>query len=475
MKFMRSVNAAAAASSAMTAPKSLDVKNPASVRNVAATLAFDAMSYYKGNLSAADSVQMGDLQDPYYWWTAGALWGSMLDYYHLTNDSTYNDVVIQALLAPTNLGAEHAYMPPEHAFEEGNDDLFFWGSAAIAAAERNFPQPNATLPSWLDLGANVFNQLASRWNNQHCGGGLLWQIYASNPNGLTYKNSVSNGGFFQIAARLARATGNDTYLDWAEKIWDWSMDIGFIDHESFHVYDGAGIDTNCTKTNVASFTYTSGIYLYGAAIMANYTKKPEWTQRTEQLLDGAGWFFTPPNATAKNVMYEGACETVGRCDADMTTFKAYLARFMWQSTQMVPSLRSKVESLLIPSAQAAAATCTGGPTGRACGQKWYIGEYDNIPGLGQEMCALETIQGLLIDGAAPPLEAKDIKTVRDITWAAQSAKVSDASTSKPLETTRRGIAGDAQPTNSAGMRLNLEMGPLVVVGLGMLLATWGLA
>lgn len=429
------------------------------------------MSYYKGNLSAPDSINMGDLQDPFYWWTAGALWGAMLDYYHFTNDSTYNDVVIQALLAPTNLGAQHAYMPPEHAFEEGNDDLFFWGSATLAAAERNFPQPNTTLPSWLDLGANVFNQLAGRWTTQHCGGGLLWQIYASNPNGLTYKNSISNGGFFQIAARMARATGNDTYLDWAEKVWDWSMDVGFIDHESYHVYDGAGIDTNCTKTNPASFTYTSGIYLYGAAIMANYTKKPEWKQRTEQLLDGAGWFFTPPNSTAK-IMYEGACETVGRCDVDMTTFKGYLARFMWQSTLMVPSLRSKVESLLVPSAQAAAATCTGGPSGRACGQKWYVGEYDGIPGLGQEMCALETIQGLLVDGAAPPLEAKDIKVVRDTNWSAQ-----DGYTKTPVQTTtKRGIPGDAQPTeNSAGARLNLESGPLVVVSLGMVLATWGLA
>ncbi|UKZ73711.1 hypothetical protein TrVFT333_001361 [Trichoderma virens FT-333] len=440
MKFMRSVHAAAAVSSAITAPNSLDVKNSKSVRNVAATLAYDAMSYYK-------------------------------DYYHFTNDSTYNDVVIQALLAPTNLGIQHSYMPAEHAFEEGNDDLFFWGSAAIAAAERNFPQPNITLPSWLDLGANVFNQLASRWNTQDCGGGLLWQIYASNPNGLTYKNSISNGGFFQIAARMARATGNDTYLEWAERVWDWSMDIGFIDPESYHVYDGAGIDTNCTKTNPASFTYTSGIYLYGAAIMANYTKKPEWKQRTEQLLDGAGWFFTPPNSTTK-IMYEGACETVERCNADMTTFKGYLARFMWQSTQMVPSLREKVESLLIPSAKAAAATCTGGPTGRACGQKWYVGEFDGLVSLGSEMCALETVQGLLIDGAAPPLEAKDIKNVREANWSNQESSVPP-----PVQTTtKRGIAGDARPTqNSAGARLNLELMPLAVVSLGMILATWGLA
>ncbi|KAL6836637.1 glycoside hydrolase family 76 protein [Trichoderma sp. SZMC 28015] len=472
MKFITSVHAAAV-TSAITAPNSLDVKSLSSVRNVAATLAFDAMSYYKGNLSAPDSVAMGDLQDPYYWWTAGALWGAMLDYYHFTGDSTYNDVVIQALLAPTNLGIQKAYMPAEHEFEEGNDDLFFWGSAAIAAAERNFPQPNVTLPSWLDLGANVFNQLASRWTTQDCGGGLLWQIYASNPNGLTYKNSVSNGGLFQIAARMARATGNDTYLEWAEKVWDWSMDIGFIDPESYHVYDGAGIDTNCTKTNPASFTYTSGIYLYGAAVMANYTKKPEWKQRTEKLLDGAGWFFTPPNSTTK-IMYEGACETVERCDADMTTFKGYLARFMWQSTQMVPSLREKVESLLTISAQAAVKTCTGTETGRACGQKWYVGEFDGLTNLGSEMCALETVQGLLIDGAAPPLEAKDIKTVRNTNWPPQESYTPTPSPSQP--TTKRGIVGDAKPTeNAAGARLNLEVKPLAVVGFGILLATWGLA
>ncbi|KAH7165560.1 glycoside hydrolase [Dactylonectria macrodidyma] len=416
------------------------------------------MGYYSGNRSDYPK-DLGDLHDPYYWWVAGALWGIMLDYYHLTKDPSYNDVVIEALLGPTNLGTGQDYMPAEHADEEGNDDLFFWGSAVLSAAERNFPQPNKTLPSWLEISDNVFNSLVNRWNTTHCGGGLLWQIYASNPNGLNYKNSVSNGGLFQLAARLARATGNDTYLDWAEKVWDWSWDVGFVDHEAYHVYDGADSSDNCAKTNKFSFTYTSGIYLYGAAVLANYTGKAEWVTRTEKLLDGAEWFFSPfDNST--NILYEAACEKVNRCNTDMTTFKGYLSRFMYLTTQLVPSLTDKVMSFMHPSAQAAAIACTGGPTGRTCGQRWYIGGYDNNYGLGQQMCALETIQGLLIDQVAPPLQGDEIKVVRDTDWnPAAKAKSTPTTTSEPTAT-----ATEAEETEDAAStaRTNLVFASLSV-------------
>jgi mannan endo-1,6-alpha-mannosidase len=385
-----------------------------SIRNVAATIAHDSMTYYNGNVSS-NPIDTGDLQEPYYWWVAGSLWGAMLDYYHFTKDPSYNDVVIEALLAPTNTGPDFDYVPPEHAHEEGNDDLFFWGSAVLSAAERNFPQPNEAIPSWLDLGTNVFNSLAGRWNTTHCGGGLLWQIYAYNPNGLNYKNTVSNGGFFQIAARLARATGNDTYLEWAEKVWDWTWDTGLIDHDYWHVYDGAHAAQNCKDVSAHAFTYTSGIYLHGAAVLANHTGDAKWAERAEKLLDGAAWFFSP-NENAKDVMYEGACETVGKCSVDMTTHKGQLARYMWQSTTMLSSLRPRVEQYLQTSAKAAAASCTGGDNNHRCGIKWFDGGFDGQMGLGQQMSALETIQGLLIHEAPAPLAGDDIKVVRDTNW-----------------------------------------------------------
>ncbi|KAF5027531.1 hypothetical protein F66182_348 [Fusarium sp. NRRL 66182] len=470
--------AAAAAAATKTAPNSLDITDSDSIKNVAGTLAYDAMTYYSGNTSSVPK-DLGDLQDPYYWWVAGALWGVMLDYYHYTGDYTYNDVVIEALLGPTNLGTGHDYMPAEHADEEGNDDLFFWGSAVLSAAERNFPQPNENLPSWLEISVNVFDELAGRWNTTACNGGLLWQIYPDNPNGMTYKNSVSNGGFFQLAARLGRATGNSTYLEWANKIWDWSWDVGFIDHRNYHVYDGASVEDNCAETIYHSFTYTAAIYLYGAAVLANYTEKPEWVDRSRRLLEGTDWFFSPfDNST--NVMYEAACETVNTCNWDMSTFKGYLSRFMYLSIQMQPSLREKVHEYMRPSAQAAAQTCTGGESGRECGMRWWVSGHDGNPGLGQQMCALEAVQGLLLDSTSAPLRGDDIKVVRGTNWAEQDTRETKTKAT-PTETDSTSsetasATSESQPTESRDAA-NLARADLVLTwfSIGTVLLFLGLA
>ncbi|KAH0433231.1 glycosyl hydrolase family 76 [Colletotrichum camelliae] len=373
-----------------TQPNTLDLNNTDSIKAVAGSLAHGAMSYYNGNVSS-DAKMVGDLPEPYYWWQAGALWGAMLDYYHYTGDPSYNDVIAQALTAKVNTGPNFDFMPPEHASEEGNDDLGFWGFAVMAAAERNFTQPNPDAPSWLQMGINIFDSLASRWNTTHCGGGLLWQIYESNPNGLNYKNSVSNGGFFQLAARLGRATCEKKYFDWANKVWDWSENVGFIDAD-LKVYDGADSRDECTKVNPLSFTYSTGIYLYGAAVMANATGESVWHNRAVKMLDTSKHFFGPfENST--NIMYEPACETVGTCNTDMKTFKGYLSRFMYKSAQDLPELKTEVLKLMTPTTQAAANACTANDTGVACGQRWYVGGNDQSGGLGQMMSALEAVQG----------------------------------------------------------------------------------
>ena len=56
------------------------------------------MKYYTGN-QTGNTATVGLLPVPYYWWEAGAVWGAMIDYWHYTNDSTYNAVVTQALLS----------------------------------------------------------------------------------------------------------------------------------------------------------------------------------------------------------------------------------------------------------------------------------------------------------------------------------------------------------------------------------------
>lgn len=371
------------------------------------------MSYYSGT-----PQKFVDLPQPHYWWQAGALMGSMLDYSHYTGDKSYDPLIARALL--DQVGPDFDYMLPSHFGQEGNDDQAFWGFAVVSAAERNFPQPDDKVPAWLDLGQNIWNSLASRWNTTACGGGLLWQIFASNPNGLDYKNTVSNGGFFQISARLARMTGNKTYTEWADKIWDWTEAVGLID-EFGNVYDGAHSRKNCTDTNPVTFSYSASIYLYGAAVMADATGDKKWVQRAEKVLDASRSFFSPfENAT--NIMYEHACEQVNSCNADMRSFKAYFSRFAYAASVFVPSLKPTIEELWFTSAKAASKACSGGDNGTQCGQKWYVGGFDGRTGLGEEMCALETIQGLLASSAAKPLKGSDIKTVSTFAGQSQSEK-----------------------------------------------------
>lgn len=410
----------AVAAMTLVPPTNLNLGEATSIKGVAKTIAEGALSYYPGN-----ATTFIDLPSPYYWWECGAFMGALLDYSHYTQDGSYDELLSTALSA--NIGPTNDLMIPKYAGQEGNDDLAFWAFNMLTAAERNLPQvEDASVPSWLQVAQNSWNSLAGRWNTSACGGGLLWQIFPENPNGLNYRNSVSNGGLFQISARLYRATGNQTYLDWANKVWDWSVGVKMIDKDYF-VYDGAGSDTNCTDMNPISFSYSAGIYLYGAAVLANATDgaaASTWMERTEGLLQASKSFFSP-YGNATNIMYEHACETVDRCNTDMKSFKGYLSRFMYASAVMLPSLSASVKELLSASATAAANACSGGDDYVTCGQKWYVGGFDGDVGLGQQMCALETVQGHLARQAAAPLGHGQIKDVRGSASGATSPTASD--------------------------------------------------
>ncbi|KAK7756847.1 hypothetical protein SLS62_001292 [Diatrype stigma] len=322
----------------------------------------------------------------------------------------YDDVVTEALLS--QLGPNFDLMTEQHRGSTGNDDQAFWTFTILEAAERNFPQPDDSMPPWLDIAVNAWNSMVVRWNTTDCNGGFTWQIFPDNPNGMDYKNSISNGGFFQISARLARATGNNTYLDWAQKVWDWSEEVGIVNNETYTVYDGVDAKTNCATVNKHQFSYTQAVYTYGAAVMYNYTDgDAAWGNRTSKLLEAAKVYFSPfENAT--DIMFEAACERQGICNTDQKSFKGYVSRFVWATARMAPATLAEIQPLLTASAVGAAKACSGGDSGTTCGQKWYTGAYDGVPGLGQQMSALETVQGLLSQQAAPPLKAGEIKHVK---------------------------------------------------------------
>ncbi len=351
------------------------------------------MLYYNGNTTG--NVP-GNLPPPYYWWETGAMLGALVDYWYYTGDTTYNDVTTQAMLF--QIGPNQDYMPPNQTKTEGNDDQAFWGLAAMSAAEVNFPNPPADQAQWLALAQAVFNTQAARWDTSTCNGGLRWQIFTFN-NGYNYKNSISNGCFFNLAARLAKYTGNDTYAQWAERAYNWTASIGLLDN-NYYIYDGSDDTINCSNVNRLQWTYNAGTFLLGAANMYNYTNGSAlWKERTIGLLNGTDIFFP-----RDNIMQEVACENNGKCNVDQHSFKAYLARWMAATTKMAPFTYDAVITKLSSSAAAAAQQCSGGQNGRTCGLKWTMGTtWDGSWGVGQEMAALEVIQSNLIQKVSGPV------------------------------------------------------------------------
>jgi mannan endo-1,6-alpha-mannosidase len=86
----------------------------------------------------------------------------------------------------------------------------------------------------------------------------------------------------------------------------------------------------------------------------------------------------------------------------VSSFKAYLSRWMAASTKVAPWLYDDIKPYLAASAQAAALSCTGGDDGTTCGTRWWNnGVWDGATGVGQQMSALEVIQSNLIDRVCP--------------------------------------------------------------------------
>lgn len=248
---------------------------------------------------------------------------------------------------------------PEHwltvrkglAWGESVPVLFAEHTSAADLAQVNFPNPPAGQPQWLALAQGVFNSQAPRWDTASCAGGLKWQISPLN-NGYNYKNSISNGCFFNMAARLGLYTGNSSYLDWAEKTWDWvAGPVGLINNQSY-VFDGSDDTIDCTKVSHLQWSYNAGVFLYGAAVMYNATEgdtRAKWQTRTRGLLTGiASMFFQ------NQTMTEVACESGANCNIDQQTFKAYLARWMAASVKVAPWTHDTIMPLIRASALAAA-------------------------------------------------------------------------------------------------------------------------
>jgi len=361
------------------------------------------MSFYP---NGTNGVGLGKLPyQPYYWWEAGAMWGAMIDYWYYTGDSQFNSLITAGVLAQTGagLGYPPAFEPSKEASQLGNDDQCFWAIAAMSAAENGYPNPPKDQPQWIELVQNVFNRQVGRWDNTTCAGGMRWQIFPYN-SGYDYKNTITQGCFMDMGARLAFFTNNNDYLQYVERTWDWETRIGLIG-DDYSIYDGSDDLLNCTQLNHIQWTYNSAMHLHVAATMYNVTQSDVWKTRLQGVFTRMTTnFFQGPDG---RIAQEVACAfntVVGVCQTDQLSFKAYLGRWLSSTMKLVPSMKDQILPYLQSSAQAAAQSCVGpAHNGLTCGLLWTQTGWDGHAwDVGLQMAALETIQGLLANTVSGP-------------------------------------------------------------------------
>lgn len=367
----------------------------------------------------------GKFQPPYYWWEAGVAWSIFTDWQAYTKNSTYDNWIREALAIQS--GTFWDYMVANETAVQGNDDQAFWGIAAMNAAEKNMSRASDEYPPWLYFAQATFNKMASRWDTQSCNGGLRWQIYQWN-SGYNYKNMVSNGCLFHLAARLTRFTNNETYIDWAERVWDWAIGVHLLNplnpnstnhsRMNMQVLDGAHDDRNCTDISPSEWTYDQGLMISGCAYLYNYTGESKWLDRIDALWSRATVFFSNDNSSfwpGNYILYEPSCmsadESIIRCSNDQRNFKGIFLSYLGYSMQLVPELKEKFWPYITTSAQAASWSCSGGTDGHTCGLSWLHQGWDGWYGLGEQLCAFSAFNTLLYDQYDGPYKASDLPEV----------------------------------------------------------------
>ncbi|KAK5120625.1 hypothetical protein LTR85_005983 [Meristemomyces frigidus] len=459
---MRSLYFAGAVLAASSASAiSLNVNSTDSVTNAAQTIASSIIATYSNS-----SKVPGLFSAPYYWWESGLVWDTMINYWSLTGDSTYNQLVGEALLFQK--GPDNDFMPPNQTKSEGNDDQSFWALAAMTAAERGLPIPQnvtGTPTSWAQLAQNVFDAQAARWDESTCRGGLRWQIFPFN-NGYNYKNSLTNGNFVQLAARLGLYTGNATYIEWAQNVTQWSIDAGLIARTGA-VWDGFDTITNCSAPNHIQWTANAGTYLNGAVHASNATTTLYWVSMNDALYTAANYTFAP-NGTLTEI----ACQSNGNCDTDQLAFRAILARALANMRDMtldstlrqgtgcslndtrssancsnIGTLHENINELLQNSAMGAAAQCSGGAEGTKCGTDWRSSTWDGTQGLGQSLSALEVVLANL-----PAVQLRTVNSTGSVAAVAGSNGTSSTAGNSSSGTG----TGTSTPSSSASVPASLN-------------------
>lgn len=240
-----------------------------------------------------------------YWWMAHTI-DVFVDAFARTQNSSYRlkiDNVYNAMLSYGNGSLKNGFF----------DDMEWMGLACLRTQKQI-----TSSTKWKDSAVQLWDWIKLGWNDNY-GGGIQWvDVQPSS------KNACSNAPAIILAARLYSETGEQQYLDWAVKIFDW-MNDALIFPENGLVKD------SYTQNNYGwTFTYNQGTWI-GACLelykITNDQKYYDIAMRTADFVVSDRDKFSPYGILYNN---EGGGNNNLNGTGDGGLFKGIFMRYLSQ-------------------------------------------------------------------------------------------------------------------------------------------------
>lgn len=296
-------------------PKQLSIDTSADSSFALGILVDKLMSKFDPNTKLLAALQ------PWEAWISASTHNTMIDYWHYAGNCTYANQTASGIISQAGPDNDFSAVSP------GNDDALWWGLTCISAAEYGFPVPEeGPSTDWLCLAKNVFSSVISRWQPDMCGpgkGGIGWQV-STTSSGHEYKNAITQGLAFQLAARLAAITKERQYEVWANKIFDVSLQAGLIDNATYQVSDGVHAP-GCSDVGDERWSYNVAVFMYGAAVMHRHTCPRSWNPYSFGNDSAPLHNITEesPASVYRNVSAPTPSQSPGSCSSNTTSAPPY--------------------------------------------------------------------------------------------------------------------------------------------------------
>ncbi len=212
------------------------------------------------------------------------------------------------------------------------DDSGWWGIAWLKMAERTKEE------KFLLTAKAIHAHMAKAWRPD-LGGGVLWCLEPDKQK----PNAITNNLFLILSARLASYTGQESYTQWAGKVYGWIQEQ--------KLYDGTGV-VDGPGTQQDYWSYNQGTYLGGLLAYAELKRDRallDLVGRTAlHMLEHGGW------VTADGIIQE----RLGTNGWDGCLFKGIFARYLGQvrdallQAKSQPEIASKIATTITHSSTA---------------------------------------------------------------------------------------------------------------------------